>query len=507
MKFSVRAATAVALLAGFPALVLALVGGLVAFEVFAFRHSIFVAIKLGIITVPATYALLKGLLSVVKRTGDEVEGVLLTEAAQPELWALVRRLAVIAGTRPPDEIYLTGEVNAAVAEQTRWLGLRVLKRRMFIGAPLLAGLREDQLASVLTHELAHYSNNDTRLASVTYGGKRAVVGVLSTLDHSDWFQKLIGKLFTLYAKLYFRVSSAVCRRQELAADRLSARAAGNEAATSALRESYAIDAAWDLFMARYAVVGWKAGYLPSEVFDGFAELRDSVDDQLEKIRRNPPDEAGPYDSHPPVTVRVAAIDALPDEPIVVFGRGPATALLRNSAAVLDDALLASLVPEAREKRRVDWPTLVNLSCRADAIPEALSTLDAAGRAMRRVNTFRTLLDALDAGLITELVVTDLKPDPGAGPRAQREFAKLAVRDGLSSVVQIALADVGVARWDLSWSSPGELVVDEPYASEFGEALDMAIDGNTVELRRLLASAKVDLDTRPLPERSQPWSSR
>lgn len=39
------------------------------------------------------------------------------------LWATVRELAAEARTRMPEEIWLTAEVNAAVQEEPRFLGL------------------------------------------------------------------------------------------------------------------------------------------------------------------------------------------------------------------------------------------------------------------------------------------------------------------------------------------------------------------------------------------------
>jgi Zn-dependent protease with chaperone function len=62
-----------------------------------------------------------------------------------------------------------------VSEKTRMLGLRVVKRRLYIGAPLLAYFTERQLVSVLAHELGHYGNRDTRLAGIVMSGHNAQV--------------------------------------------------------------------------------------------------------------------------------------------------------------------------------------------------------------------------------------------------------------------------------------------------------------------------------------------
>lgn len=163
MRVSLRAAISVALLVGFYVLAFGLIGGLLALETYALIERPFVGLKLALFVVPAVYALAKGLISLERRERDEVPGILVTPEEQPALWDLVRRLAADAGTRPPDEIRILAAVNAGVAEDTRFLGLRVLKRRMFIGAPLLTSLTEKQLIAVLAHELGHYANKDTRL--------------------------------------------------------------------------------------------------------------------------------------------------------------------------------------------------------------------------------------------------------------------------------------------------------------------------------------------------------
>src|SRR5689334_6071317 len=124
MGLGLRTAATVALLIAFPTLMVGLLGLLVLLEVAAFQQSEFVAVKSGFFTVPAAIVLLRGLTTLAAPITVPDDGTRLTEAEQPELWRLVRRLADVAGTRPPDQIYLTADVNAAV----------------------------------LTHELAHYSN-------------------------------------------------------------------------------------------------------------------------------------------------------------------------------------------------------------------------------------------------------------------------------------------------------------------------------------------------------------
>src|SRR4051812_5561684 len=100
VKTSWRALVAVALLAGFPALVFLVVGGLAVTEYYFFQHSGLLAIKLGIVAVPVSFALLKALFSIERSRGGDLPGVPVTPDGQPGLWALVRELADAVGTRP-----------------------------------------------------------------------------------------------------------------------------------------------------------------------------------------------------------------------------------------------------------------------------------------------------------------------------------------------------------------------------------------------------------------------
>ncbi|WP_432848505.1 M48 family metallopeptidase [Amycolatopsis sp. CA-161197] len=481
MKNSSRALLAVVLLAGFPVLVLVIVAALVALEIYAFSDSPSIGVRLAFFAVPAIYVLLQALFTIERGRDDEVSGLPLTREAQPELWALVRELAEAVDTRPPDEIYLIPQVNASVYEQTRWLGLRVTRRRMFIGAQLFAGLRIDQLRSVLGHELAHYSNRDTRFADVTYRGRQAIGRVVDGLADANGLGWLLRPLFNGYTKLYFTVSMRVSRDHELAADAAAARVAGTAAATSALRESEALEVLWQFYLDTYVGMGWRAGYLPDRLADGFRQLLADEHrvEELAEVRRNPPPQkVSPFDRHPATPARIAVLEAAPEVPVLPGGERPATRILRDADTVLDAAMLTGLSAEARSKQRTDWQTLVDISMRHQ--------LRKATDKILRSRSVTDLLDALDAGKLEDVADSDVKVPPNAGPRARRELLGASARANLSIVVTSALAAAKAARWELSWSGPAKLVLTEPYAESLTPALDAAVAGDTGALRTLLA---------------------
>ena len=313
MSTRLRALVAVVTLGGFYVAALAVVVGLGALTVLAMEAGTgVVAGKLGFVTLAAAGGLVVALWKVARARPPQPTGPVLLRADAPELWGIVDELASLTGTRGPDEIRLAPDVNAGVWEDARLLGLVGGTRRMVLGVPLLHGLTVGQLRSVLAHELGHYSHDDTRLSVVVHRGRAVIGATLAQLSGS-----VAGWLLRQYGKLYLLVSAATSRRQELAADALSVRAAGRATAQSALREVLVIDAAWDFYLDCYVAPGWEIGLAPTSdaFFGGFRELLAARTQELGSVRERPAGEQGSrWDSHPPIGERVVAMAHLPDVP-------------------------------------------------------------------------------------------------------------------------------------------------------------------------------------------------
>src|SRR5262249_15500074 len=120
------------------------------------------------------------------------------------LWTTVHELANEAGTRVPDEIRLVPDVNAAVLEESRLLGLVGGRRLMYVGLPLLQVLTVGQLRSVLAHELGHYSQSHARLGAVAYRGRVTIAETVSRIGPYN----VAGWVFKAYGYLYLLVDNA-----------------------------------------------------------------------------------------------------------------------------------------------------------------------------------------------------------------------------------------------------------------------------------------------------------
>ncbi|WP_030371695.1 M48 family metallopeptidase [Streptomyces rimosus] len=481
----------------------------------------------------------------------ETEGLAVTDAEQPELWRAVRSLAERTGTRAPDAILLTEEVNAAVREDARLLGLLPGRRRLYLGVPLLIGLTEPQLHSVIAHELGHYGNADTRLAGITLRGRDSVLRTVEgfqaprrKLRDRAWARQgrpageavregrsidlggggrtgfgygSMARPFQAYARFYLRATNSVGRGQELAADRVAARVAGRDATASALREIAVLDVVHDFYLNEYVALGARAALLPppGEVCGGVRHLLADPElrSDLAELRGEPgPGNGSPYDSHPPVAERIRLIEALPDDGRAADPARPALALLREPGRLLVELERVLLTPEALAMERADWPELIHRATHAlaeadaEALRTALSEADAkmvrtlpvdareprdsAAGAARDV---AALLDAIDAGRLWQ-VADHLPKSPEAARasgRAAREFLRPALECGTRSLAELALVEAAGARWTLSWSTPPRLRPAE--GRDLTEPLAAAVraaladDPDTAPLRALLAN--------------------
>ncbi|MFE7456331.1 M48 family metallopeptidase [Streptomyces sp. NPDC057554] len=395
---TLRATRALVLLAGFYLLGLVLLAALAAVDWAAAVHTPGpFALKVFLVSAVLAVPIVRGMFMLRTPADEDMPGVRVDDSHEPRLWQTVRDIAQQVGTRAPDEILLTGDVNATVSEDARFLGLVGGTRRLHIGLPLMTGLSETQLRAVLAHEMGHYGNADTRLSAISERGR---VHVLRTIAHFEAragakvskerarqekkaaaalakgrkarevdttgtgiTYRAMARLYTAYGKFYLRATLSGSRRAEFAADIAAARIAGRDATASALREIPVIDAAHDFYLNRYATLGAGAGLLPppGEFLGGFRHLLAARHEEVDAMRGGPlPTEpVSPYDSHPPIAERVARIEALPDDGRASDPARPSLSLLADTERTLATVEEAVLTPAALGLRRLDWPELVH----------------------------------------------------------------------------------------------------------------------------------------------------
>ncbi|MFG2294960.1 M48 family metallopeptidase [Streptomyces sp. NPDC048603] len=529
-----RALRALVLLAGFYLLGLVLIAALAGADwlVITKTDAGPLTAKIVIVSVVLSIPILRGMTMLRTPKPEPTPGIRVTEAQEPRLWAAVRELADQVGTRAPDEIVLVDEVNAAVREEARLLGLLGGKRTLFLGLPLMTGLDETQLRAVLGHELGHYSNSDTRMMPLIVRGRTQLVRTIAhfheradnkvakeTAKQEKAAEKRLAKgkkakavdttgtgvtyramakIYTAYGNFYLRATRSTSRRQEFAADLAAARICGRDAYASALRELNALSPAHEFYMGSYATLGVGAGLLPrpGQFFGGFAELLAARTAELDDLRSDlPTEQASPYDSHPPLAERVARIEALPDDGRPGAGSArPSLELLSDPAAAFTALEREVLTPEALAMPRMDWEDLVHSSM-SQYVAQGTEDIRTALTAEGTDGTLPSLLDAIDADPAVLWRIADHFPKSeqaaAATGRAAREFARPAVRRALNQLVTVELTARGTARWQLSWSDSASVRYPaDGFADQLTLALDAAVADrpDTAPLRKLVPAS-------------------
>ncbi|MEU1389684.1 MULTISPECIES: M48 family metallopeptidase [unclassified Nonomuraea] len=451
MTTAFRAVLAFSLLAGFYVLVGVILVAAVFFDVLLLVDFHTAALKAAIVLTLAAGALVRALFMVGGNQGGELPGVPVGREHEPALWQAVEDLARRVRTAPPDEIRLVPEVNAAVSEDTRFLGLRATRRRMFIGLPLLQTLTVDEMRAVLGHELGHYSGAHTRLGAPVYRGRVSLIATVQGLGNHP----IIQRLFTWYAKLYLRVSQAVSRRQELEADTFAVAIGGRQAMSGALRKIHDASLGWDLYAGDYLSLTGVGGTRPASVFGGFHALMNDPGRRAEIARLGErPEEVSPYDSHPSLADRLAAIAVLP-EPEHVPDPRPALTLLRDPDVAAEAVERSMWTPEALAGLRpVPWDELVAQGMYAGRNAEALHDLAVAGQ--RVMGATRPYLDAAFESIARgrQAELAERLRELGWKP------SETLLAGVLGQALEAVLIQLGEARWTLSWSGPARLLFED-----------------------------------------------
>ncbi|MDQ7906827.1 M48 family metallopeptidase [Phytohabitans sp. ZYX-F-186] len=482
MVAAVRAGASVLMLAGFYIVALVQVAAAIAFGVWL-SSLVPGGIALKIIfpvLVAAIGSVAVGLWKAVRAKPKPPEGLSVGPDQAPELWRTVHELAHVVGTRVPNEIRLVPEVNAAVFEDSRLLGLVGGRRTLYIGLPLLQAFTVDQLRAVLAHELGHYSHAHTRLGAIAYRGRLAIGGTVGRIGPYN----VAGWVFKGYARLYLLVDNASSRRQELEADQAAVRAAGRAAAASALREVPVVDAAWGFYFRRYVEPGWESGYAPDDLFGGFAELIAARKDELDELRgQEPPSEGSVWDTHPPIAERIGAIAATPEVVRPPDGR--------RAGALLPDLGGAGRAMQGRmldvgERQVLPWAYFTAATATTVMQRDADAVFRAIGRTVgtNQLN-LAALLDIAEANRLGT-AAESLFPDA-----TRREVPKRFV-DTMAMLIALAAVRSNAAYWQHSWTGPARLVGRDGQPLPTAEIAARAVSPQTVgEARAWLAHLGID----------------
>ncbi len=346
-----RSLLAVALMVGFYALAVVLVVAL-AYLPYAEYHFVHrLDLRLVAFAAVGAFGILAGIMPRIDRFQDP--GPRLEPADQPRLFDVITGVATATGQEMPKQVFLVPDLNAWVAQRGGVMGIGS-HRVMGIGLPLLGTLSVAELRAVLAHEFGHFHGGDTALGPWLYKTRAAIDRTVRSLAASrSWVQAP----FVWYGNTFLRITHAVSRRQELAADALAASITGPGAVASGLKKLHATDPFFQAYWQGEVVPVLGGGFRPP-LSDGFALFLAGAESrgQTEKALAQALSAAvtDPYDTHPPLRDRLAA---LPAGTADADTSGGAIGLLQDPDRV-EQALLAFLAPDAAGKLRpVSWEAL------------------------------------------------------------------------------------------------------------------------------------------------------
>lgn len=321
-SYTLRAVCALTLMVGFYALALGMVAAIVWMIVGSLQQRHF-NVRLVVFGGIAALLILK---SVLPRIDVFVApGPLLRAERQPRLFAELRDVARRVGQEMPAEVYLIPDVNAWVSQRGGVLGVGG-RRIMGLGLPLLHGLTTSQMRAVIGHEFGHFHGGDTRLGPIVYRTRSAIGRTIQSLSAS-WLQLP----FRWYGKMFLRVTQAVSRHQEYAADALAAEHFGPVTLRTALEALPGLAEAFPAYWAMECAPALEIGRRPP-IGEGFVRFLASPDiaSAVARVRDAALGESAgsPYDTHPPLPERIAALQ--PD------GEAPPEKPTQRAASLLDD---------------------------------------------------------------------------------------------------------------------------------------------------------------------------
>jgi Zn-dependent protease with chaperone function/Flp pilus assembly protein TadD len=288
------------------------VGGAMLYVVFTAHEG--VPIKLVIlalaVAVGSTWAVIRSLFLRTSTSGDIFP---VTEESEPQLFAALREVSEVAGTRMVDKVYLELGASASVRESGG--ALQVLmgrgERVLHLGFWTLFGLSKSELKAILAHEYGHFSHGETRLTPVIgriQGSMFQMLIRMAKLGYWVWINPVYWYL-RAYFPSFLAATAGHSRRKELLADRAAALAYGGDTFGNALRKVVESDLVFDRYAGPVAGLLRRSGRPCSELYRAVAAARAVEPASLQSARAQKvlTREAGKYDSHPPAADRIARV--------------------------------------------------------------------------------------------------------------------------------------------------------------------------------------------------------
>ena len=310
------------------------------------------------------------------------EGQPVTRAEAPELFAVLDDLRTRLRSAPFHRVLIVPVCNAAIVQVPR-LGVFGWPRNyLLIGLPLLDGLARDEMRAILAHEFAHLSREHGRFSHWLYRLRRSWQEIFKQLSAPRVrgelsLRPLVAKYVDWFWPRFNAHAFVLSRANEYEADAHAARLTGKDSAASALMRLNLVGR--QLEQKLWPNLFLLANEQAEPPADVFARLRDGIragpaaEESTKWLAEALQMTSTNSDTHPCLTERLRALDALP--PGIAFEKNPP----RQSAA---EALLGSSLETIRADVQKLWnkemaPKWRDRHGRANALKHRLSALEQA----------------------------------------------------------------------------------------------------------------------------------
>ncbi|WP_254514038.1 M48 family metallopeptidase [Anatilimnocola floriformis] len=235
-----------------------------------------------------------------------VPGQMLEKDAAGPIWDEMKRICARVGTEPPDQIIAGIDDNFYVTERPVTVGGKEYHgRTLFVSLSLLKQLQGGEADAVLAHEMAHFSGQDT-LYSRKIGPLLVRYDTYLKALHDGFVTWPIYSFMLCFRALFQLSLGKLSRQREFRADRVAMEATSPRDAAGALLRTVAYSKYWsgieaELFEQERALENIN---VCERIERGFHEYASKFASSTDIGELAP---AHPFDSHPPLEQRLAAL--------------------------------------------------------------------------------------------------------------------------------------------------------------------------------------------------------
>ncbi len=286
-------------------------GGIAASCAMLFIKGNYFIVKILLAFILFTWFLIRGLYA----PPPKPDGIPLKRKDAPEFFEKVMKLSKQLKSIKIHKIFITSQANACVSSQRMFGFIGPSRNIMEIGLPFILSLREEELMSVIGHELGHLSGMHPKFKRWTYRNINLWLDIYhrGQTKGSLMTKVLVNSFVDKFVPRLFSYSIAFSRSMEYDADRFSAEIFEKKITAQALTKVYVLAQYqeaqfWEPLRQSCSQIASIYDVAPYQMMEEFG--KQSVDTQLAQtilaniIKRS----TLPFDSHPSLRERLAALN-------------------------------------------------------------------------------------------------------------------------------------------------------------------------------------------------------